>query len=115
VPIDWTDVLGLAVGLSANADEASLRSAISRAYYAAFNLARLWLVAKGVNVPKTGAAHAVVWDRLDQHGLASEAVLGRALRDMRNNADYDDVLPFDPGAQAQVALSHARTLIAGLV
>ena len=38
-PFDWNQFLTLARTLSENADEASLRSAVSRAYYCAFNTA----------------------------------------------------------------------------
>lgn len=39
MPFDWNDYLTLAEELASRADEASKRSAISRAYYCVFNLA----------------------------------------------------------------------------
>jgi hypothetical protein len=49
---------------TASIEEAKLRSAISRAYYAVFHEARLFLVAKRPTliIPETGAAHDVVKD-----------------------------------------------------
>jgi len=110
----WPDVLRLAQGLAGNGDEASLRSAMSRAYYSAFNHARQWLTAQGVHVPTTGRAHQVVWNELENHGHAVPATIGRTLRTTRNRADYDDVLPFDPVGQAQLAIAQAQQIIAAL-
>src|SRR5439155_21241311 len=108
------DVLNLVQGLAANADEASLRSAMSRAYYAAFNHSRLWLTSHGAKIPTSGRAHQVVWDELETRGHGVEATVGRTLRSTRNSADYADILPFDAVKQAQLAVTQAQQIIAAL-
>jgi hypothetical protein len=52
-----TDFLHLAVRLSGGATEAQWRSAVSRAYYGAFHLARDFVESCGVTLPKTAEAH----------------------------------------------------------
>lgn len=62
---DWEEYLELAKFLNRRDDEASKRSAISRAYYASFCVARNWLMANHpeFSIPHTAAAHKVVWDK----------------------------------------------------
>lgn len=93
----WSNYLDLAQELVARADdEAAARSAISRAYYAAFGSVRDHLVRRGATVPKAGPAHAVVWTRF--HASADPthrriADIGRILRKKRSQADYDETYP----------------------
>ena len=96
---DWTQYLFLARELtkgstSSSNHEAKLRSAISRAYYAAFCNARNFLRDDRKEViPSTGVAHGIVKDifggSTDKIELEIEADLDR-LRIDRNKADYDD-------------------------
>lgn len=74
--------------------EACLRSATSRAYYAALNTARSLLRDKwGIEVPETAEFHSFIprWflsqDAIDQRKIGT--LLDR-LRDRRRKADYDD-------------------------
>jgi uncharacterized protein (UPF0332 family) len=95
---DWSDFLPLADALTA-ADwdvnrEASLRTAISRAYYAAFGMARRRV--RSVRATRQSAAeHGEVASfyatRYGELGEEVATVLGR-LRYRRNAADYDDDL-----------------------
>jgi uncharacterized protein (UPF0332 family) len=93
---DWQDFLRVAEDLAARGDEAALRSAISRAYYAAFCSARNYLRdVQGRTIPKTGAAHRIVWDEFEagsDNSRRQVATLGVRLRRSRNRADYDDEL-----------------------
>lgn len=99
---DWSEYLNVAKELAGIAttpanQEAKLRAAVSRAYYAAFIKARNHLRDKeGHSIPTTGDAHKYV---IDQFDLSSEAVrqsitekLAR-LRLFRNQADYADKFP----------------------
>jgi uncharacterized protein (UPF0332 family) len=97
----WPGYVILADDLTGLGSEAALRSAVSRAYYGAFNPARLWLEA---NVGPLGnrAVHRRVWDAFSVPDQASEdsrvkweAVgrIGEDLRDFRNQADYDEEMP----------------------
>lgn len=50
------------------ATEAEWRSAVSRAYYAAFHEARVLLRGLGFRVPRGDQAHAYLWLRLSNCG-----------------------------------------------
>lgn len=89
---DWTQYLVFAKELSGRTDEAALRSAISRAYYAAFNRARAYCIAKGIPVPESldNTSHKAVWDALSNRGrtLAGAHSNGTRLKRKRVDADY---------------------------
>ncbi len=74
--------------------EAAARAAVSRAYYAIFNCARLRLVREGLNLPEDGSAHGEVMRAYEQRSDAPSRKIGyilRELRDERRRADYDDL------------------------
>ena len=48
MPFDWTEYARLAEELGTRPDEASLRTAISRAYYSVYHQARDYLLAEGI-------------------------------------------------------------------
>ena len=86
------DFLVLAQTLVGMPDEAAWRSAVSRAYYAAFHVARHLLEGLGFAVPRADRAHAYLWMRLGNCGdiLTQQASVNlNALRGERNRADYD--------------------------
>ncbi len=110
----WSDFLSLAKQLGADADEASKRTAVSRAYYAAFHVARAWLVTEtNVYVPTHGGAHDAVLDEFERRGdrdSVSIAHSGRRLKDKRRKADYEQhVRNF--GSLVQPALLEAQQVI----
>lgn len=117
---DGSDFLALAENLLSQraGDEAAERSAISRAYYAAFLKAREYLDRQGPAVPRNGAAHTVVWNRLlTGQGSVSKSVGqdGKRLKAWRRSADYDLPHPAaDVSAEAQTAVTTARHLLANL-
>ncbi len=88
---DWTSYLVLAQDLAKGADDASRRSAISRAYYAIFSKARLLLEHEGMVISDTGKAHDDVWRTLERAGKGRRRLgaEGKRLREMRRKADYD--------------------------
>ena len=113
----WADYLDLADELvKRTGDEAPERSAVSRAYYAAFGSAREYLIRRGASIPKAGPAHAIVWTPF--HTTPDPvrrriANLGRLLRKQRSRADYDDSYP-GLSVDAQNAVAMARRLLSDL-
>jgi len=117
---DWTDLLTLAEALKSDPNspgprEASLRSAISRAYYAAFCVARNFGRDRGEFTPTgTGTDHGLVRNHFllssDRTRRKIGADLDR-LRDSRNKADYDDVLVGRPAPLAQSSIDRARNVL----
>ena len=120
---DWADFLKLAEGLlrdpnSLGPAEASLRSAISRAYYAAFHAAlRLECAKGGYASGGYGTDHVT----LPRHLQASTDVARRQvgvdldrLRLNRRQADYDDTLKGEPTALAQSSVEVAKELLSSL-
>lgn len=110
------DFLAVATVLAAGKVEAEWRSAISRAYYAAFHVAREFLTGLRFRVPAGEQAHAYLWLRLSNTGDPKNDVIGRLLRDLRgkrNIADYD-LMRGRTVSNAQDALNDAIDLIAQL-
>lgn len=114
---DWAGYLTLAEELGGRADdEAALRSAISRAYYAAFCSARNRLRNGGVSPPATGDSHTAIRNiyRLSPDPRAvAIGTTGDRLRRMRNRADYHDVFA-GLAAAAQDANLRARHTLESL-
>lgn len=103
------DFLPLAARLAGGSTEAEWRSAVSRAYYAAFHVARQLLMDLGFSVPRAERAHAYLWLRLHNCGEPQQQQAGadlNALRGLRNQADYDLHRPLSPTIAApQVRLA----------
>jgi hypothetical protein len=99
--MNWRNYVVLAGNLAGHGFEASERSAVSRAYYGAFNVARRWLEAHGKPI-ENHRAHDQVWRTFRAAESATPGTrgkwqmvgdLGGALRVLRNVADYADVVP----------------------
>ena len=99
---DWSEYLNLANELANQAtvpanQEAKLRAAISRSYYAAFINARNYLRDKeGILIPKTGDAHGYVSQQFELNIDPVRRTLGEnlvRLRIYRRQADYVDIFP----------------------
>jgi hypothetical protein len=73
------DFLPIARALAAETTEAAWRSALSRAYYAAFHVARELMEGMGFAVPKSDAAHKHMAWRLGNCGHAQVEDIGRKL------------------------------------
>jgi uncharacterized protein (UPF0332 family) len=107
------DFLALATRLAAATDEPEWRTAISRAYYAAFHVARELLSHLGFVVPVDEKAHNYLYFRLNNCGNAliiTAASNLYALRRLRNGADYDMRRTVD-GQLASVQVGLASTII----
>jgi uncharacterized protein (UPF0332 family) len=108
---DWHGYLGLADELAARSgDEAAARTAISRAYYAAFHAGRAYLDRVNIPAEVSGRAHRQLRQVLQSRDPAISETLAR-LHDWRKEADYDDSCSFDVERQASIAIELARTTI----
>ena len=123
---DWGDYLKLAEALqrdpsSPGPEEASLRTAISRSYYAAFRSASNLAVSKGEITPLGGASdHGLVINHFKNASDPARQKIGANLSRLRNNrnkADYEDIFGGRPvdSARSSVALArHVLTAIGSL-
>lgn len=59
---EWVRFLDIAAELEQRDEEQCKRSAISRAYYAAYHLAKAWLDDDGVEIEKNKPVHKAVWE-----------------------------------------------------
>jgi hypothetical protein len=85
--MNWRDFLILAARLAAGNNEADWRTAVSRAYYAAFHVARPLFSDLGFTVPRADRAHQYLVYRLSNSGDAAVEQAGRdpeTLRRLRN-------------------------------
>lgn len=103
---DWKTFLACAETLAKAQDEAAKRSAISRAYYAAYNVVRVFLQ---VRPPPDSDSHKYVWDAAlndSRREVKSLAAKGDRLKKRRRNADYDptfDALEWNTKDSLEVA------------
>lgn len=113
-PFQWTHFLTTARQLSQSQDEGSLRSAVSRAYYAAFHDARCYLE-ESKRTTDGGSEHEKVWRAFgkstDKREFRQIWNWATRLRDARIDADYR----LDPKqnwrAQADVHIDSAQKMI----
>jgi len=126
---DWSEYLKLAQELAAtNSDssanrDAKLRSAISRAYYSTFCLARNYLrdIEKDPRLFRKNRdinEHQYVADEFINHRSKNKNLVKigenlSRLRELRNKADYEDTM-FNLPTQARTALKLADNIIAVL-
>jgi uncharacterized protein (UPF0332 family) len=114
--MDPREFLELASEWSRGTREAEWRSAVSRAYYAAFHVARSLFLDQGFVVPQAEQAHAYLWLRLANVGQPDIQRAGNDLsflRRRRNWADYDLDQPLDEAAAVHEVL--AATDIVGML
>jgi uncharacterized protein (UPF0332 family) len=114
--MNWRDFLSLAAQLAAGNNEADWRTSISRAYYAAFHVARRLVSDLGFTVPRADRAHQYLVFRLSNSGEPAVQQTGRdleTLRRLRNRADYDET-PAVTRPQASAAVHVAEGIIQAL-
>lgn len=91
---DWDEYLTLAEELAKRADDASKRSAISRAYYAVFHRANPRALRNCGRRPKEcPSAHQWCWEKYQQTNdddCRSLGVVGDRMKQRRVSADYRD-------------------------
>jgi len=99
MPFDWRAYLELAKELaglrkSGSSQEAAERSAVSRAYYAAFCWTRNYARAKlGFMPTETADDHSFLRKHLQRRGYLNLASDLNKLRKWRNDCDYQDDVP----------------------
>ncbi len=111
--IDGKDFLVVAEELVKGGTEAEWRSAVSRAYYAAFHEARQLMRDLRFQVPKAETAHPYLWHRLMNSADTQVVSAGsdlNALRTDRNRADYENGLTLTQ-LNCRLAVQTARKLI----
>lgn len=84
---NWNDYLTLANALSTNGDEASQRSAISRAYYSAFHAATIHAAPNGYSERSHGRLWKMYQTDSDLNARRL-SVLGNQMKKAREDADY---------------------------
>lgn len=93
-------------------DEGLLRTAISRAYYAAFHAARSYAQVQTRGAPNS---HQMVWDALRtcRGSKPNLARLGEELKRARLKADYEHDFGGDVSKAAVRACNIAQTIVSG--
>lgn len=108
------DFLEVAEALTNGPSEPYWRSGTSRAYYAAFHVAKDALQRRGIRIPPTAEGHERVircLNNSDNEDLAQAATGLGTLRLNRNAADYDlETQPFSQN-QGQFDLARAKAII----
>jgi uncharacterized protein (UPF0332 family) len=121
---DWSEYFNLAKELAETSKEAELRSAVSRAYYSAFCLARNYLrdIQQYPRLWRNKTydinAHQYVAEKFIYNQSKSQIMIeiGKdlsRLRKMRNKADYEDTM-FNLKREARTALMLAQNIISAL-
>jgi uncharacterized protein (UPF0332 family) len=121
---DWSEYFNLAKELAETSKEAELRSAVSRAYYSAFCLARNYLrdIQQDPKLWRKKTydinAHQYVAEKFIYNQSKSQIMIeiGKdlsRLRKMRNKADYEDTM-FNLKREARTALMLAQNIILAL-
>lgn len=109
----WRDFLPVACALAGQAGEASKRSAIGRAYYAAYGTAEERRKVDGIPKASGDGQHARLWQAyLDDADAARKRIgdIGKRLYSRRLRADYKLGMR-NPGREATLATKEARRLL----
>jgi uncharacterized protein (UPF0332 family) len=100
MPFDWTNFFVLAEDLARNNDEASKRSAISRAYYFVFHLAFARAESTAGQYRAGEPSHQWCWDKYANTYVATRDrvcnqiwLAGDRMKRSRMKADYKDEIP----------------------
>ena len=91
MPFDWNNFLSLAEQLALNDNDASKRTAISRAYYCVYNLAFARAESTVGEKPRRATYHQWCWDQYigtDDPGCRQLGITGQRMKESRVRADY---------------------------
>lgn len=117
---DWKEYLDLARFLQGKSEvrysqEAAFRSAVSRAYYAAYCYARNYAHDQHGFMPSKGSQdHTLVREHFRKRGYIDIANDLDDLRQLRNNCDYDDTIMGDFNQLVQSAIMNTEDVFAKL-
>jgi uncharacterized protein (UPF0332 family) len=92
-PFDWQEYFGLADELGRRADEASLRTAISRAYYYVYHLALARAEANTYRPLPGEGNHTQLWrvfSKSPEPDCQRLAIIAARLKEKRERADYEN-------------------------
>lgn len=109
--IEPAALLAYAEELASDTREVAQRTAVSRAYYAAFLHLRQSALESGALPGQRSAADHHRLQRMLNRSRAADASRLRWLRELRNAADYEIGEPLDPSS-SRSAIELAETLIA---
>jgi uncharacterized protein (UPF0332 family) len=112
--VDWGGFLALATRMVTETGEAELRSAVSRAYYSAYNAARRYVRNKAPMFSFRDEQHWLVWNWFAEAPgkVRQVATLGSALRSKRNRADYEVYVPMaNLKYEATIAIQKATSIL----
>lgn len=93
-PFDWSGYLTLASELAKRSDEASMRSALSRAYYYVYHLALTRAQNNGFTALSGEGKHQQLWrnfSRSPEPDCRRLAEIASRLKDKRERADYESI------------------------
>jgi uncharacterized protein (UPF0332 family) len=93
MPFNWNEFLTLAEELATRNDEASKRSAISRAYYSVYHLAAARVAQRSGPRPEGLTSHSWCWNKYQTTNDRACVELGNRgsrMKRRRNLADYED-------------------------
>jgi hypothetical protein len=111
MPFDWADYLKLAEELAARTDEASKRSAISRAYYFVFNTAFERAESTAGPCPVVGGEQSWCWTvyrRSPDPTCRQMGIRGDLMKRKRIDADYKRSTKLNLEAEVRIALLEAH-------
>lgn len=118
MPFDWGEYLDVARalqrGLPGCTDEARLRTAVGRAYYAAFGHALKYCQRRGYAPRYNGSDHPRVRDYLKSLTLMSVAAKLERLHEWRKDCDYRDPIRGSLAIMAAGAMTQAQDVINAL-
>lgn len=112
----WHHFLEVARALRAQGDEASLRTATCRAYYAVFGQARIFAEAESGKKIANDSAHKSVYEYFDNPAIVNRQLFAsdlKRLKALRTRADYY-LTAFDDVRYTDEAISSAEKLLADL-
>ncbi|HEX3438097.1 MAG TPA: hypothetical protein VHT24_15115 [Pseudacidobacterium sp.] len=93
---DWPDYLTLADELSKRTEEYCLRTAVSRAYYYIFHLARQRIIDNRFPISRDGYSHKQIWEKFENDPdprCQKLYTTAKKIHDKRKQADYDIPYP----------------------
>jgi uncharacterized protein (UPF0332 family) len=110
----WQTFAELASELASEADEARQRTAVNRAYYAAYHAASAYVRVHDLCAPQQHLTHSLVWRLIRGASHSNSEEIGRsgdALRRLRVMADYQNPFPRNLNDDVPVALSEAAAIV----
>lgn len=116
MPFDWAEYLRLAEELAQRPDdEAAHRSAVSRAYYAAFCRACAHLIQQNIPVSQGDGSHKRIWESFSSLGRTYSGVQNNGDRLLRRRvvADYRDDQTVSP-QDAKSAVGTSKNILTWL-